>query len=139
MSDKTIDREQPLDVCKIQARAQLEHREKKGMSKAQARRIVSEESGIPVSTLKKWSYPKAMEADRIRKRKASAKKKTVPLKTGRSSDQVKTPDIIESTVDSIVLTDRKVLESIRSIAHDTGMPINTIILLGLESYKNTYL
>jgi len=113
-----IDREQPLDVCKIQARAQLEHRENKGMTKAAALRIVSEESGIPISTLKKWTYPKSMEADRIRKRKARAKTKAALLEAGRTSDLLKKPEVIESTVDSIEL--QKVLDRVSPIAKATG-------------------
>ncbi len=139
MVDSTIDREQPLDVCKIQARAQLEHRENKGMSKAKALRIVSEESGIPISTLKKWTYPKMMENDKIRKRKARAKAKVGPLKTGRTSALLRKPEVIESTIDSIVIVDSILIQTIRSIAHDTGMPINTILALGLDAYKTSYL
>jgi predicted xylose isomerase-like sugar epimerase len=135
MENSKIDREQPLDVCKIQARAQLEHRENKGMTKAKALRIVSDESGIPISTLKKWTYPKQMENDKIRKREARAKAK----KTGRTSAPLKKPEVIESTVDSIVIVDSILVQTIRSLAYDTGMPINTILALGLDEYKHKYM
>ncbi len=58
----------------------------------------------------------------------------------KNRDKIGTnPDPVKKPVDSIVLTDRELLKSIRSLAYDTSMPINTILALGLESYKATYL
>jgi len=41
--------------------------------------------------------------------------------------------------DKIVITDRDIIGTIRDISDRTGMPVNSILALGLESYKATYL
>lgn len=72
-------------------------------------------------------------AQRIRtnvRKKTTDKLRTNDVRTDKRSDK---------PVDSILLTDRKVLESIRSIAHEINMPINDIILLGNEAFRREYM
>lgn len=68
-----IDKEQPLDVCKIEARKQIEHRiEHDSITKTKALQIVAEESGIPYTTLKQWFYPTGNDNRKKKRRKEKA-------------------------------------------------------------------
>jgi len=65
-----IDKEKPLDVCKIEARKQIEHRiEHDSITKARAMRIVAEESDIPYNTLKQWFYPNGNDNRKSKRQK----------------------------------------------------------------------
>jgi len=65
-----IDKEQPLDVCKIEVRNLAEQKVKyNNVSMNKALKSISKEAGIPFTTLKRWIYPKASENYNNRRKK----------------------------------------------------------------------
>ena len=66
-----IDKEQPLDVCKIEVRKLAEQKVKyNDVSMTKALKAISKEADIPFTTLKRWIYPKASENYNNRRKKS---------------------------------------------------------------------
>ena len=53
------------ETCKIDFHKQIEHKKEQGFGVVDSLKVLSEESGIPVGTLKEWLYPR--ERTKIRK------------------------------------------------------------------------
>ena len=69
-----IDKDQPLDVCKIEVRNLAEQKVKyNNVSMNRALKSISKEAGIPFTTLKKWIYPNGSKTYN-----KNRKKKVVP-------------------------------------------------------------
>ena len=104
-----------------------------------------------IADLKK-RYDSDIKADSLRRR-ANRQKKAVTKKAESAPEKLTDSEkkIVKHVngngkrktrsdkVDSIVLTDKLVLKVIRQLAYDSGQPINTLILLGLDEYRHRYL
>jgi hypothetical protein len=63
-----------MEVCKIEAVNHVDKKIEEGAKVRDALKLVSKESGIPVSTLNKWKYPRELVAEnghKLTKRKPS--------------------------------------------------------------------
>jgi hypothetical protein len=129
-----IDKEKPLDICKIEARNLVRHKVKHdNVTMTKALKAISKEADIPLSTLKKWIYPAGSENYNNKRRK----KKVVPqvVQNSCTTDNGGTSGGTTSPVDSIVLTDPKLIKEIRSLANEIGISEEDVIRIGIGVYK----
>ena len=132
-----IDKEQPLDVCKIETKKQIDHRiEHDSMSKTKALKVVAEESGIPYNTLKQWFYPKSNDNRKYKRRKEKvlSTKSGGELGTNVPSDKSKLKKILEQ-ISIKELQD--VVSKAAIISKEVGadQSVATILNLGLYMYQ----
>ncbi len=132
-----IDREKPLDVCKIEARSLVQHKVKHdNVSIDKALKAISKEADIPLGTLKRWIYPNGQESFNNKRRKKKVVSHVIQDSciTDNGDTNGDTSDTNGDT-NSIVITDIGLVKDICSTAKIIGISVEDTIRLGMDMFK----
>jgi len=77
------------ETCKIDANKQVDHLHKQGLSKRQAIKKLSNESGIPYDTLNNWVYPRKSDVKNNVTLKPDTPSETKPNGADPENNEVK--------------------------------------------------